>query len=387
MPVPRQPRSPARSRKSPIEQPTSRSRPSPLYGSRRSRISVNFSRSRASCRPEVRTSNQRSFVSAVRYSESTTSSRTCGFTKMSRQSAQRTKVKPCFSKRGRSPGRCSRLPRDSHRPDVPERYAVDLREEPERGVPEDVVADEDAASAEAPPGDAELEEHVPRRVQRVVEEQVDGLGCEAPAQRLPRVAEHELEAVAQFVGDEPRGLPPLRDRDAEGVARVGDVEGDEPALAAVLLERPQQEGRARAVERPGLDDEPWAKRPYGQVEELLALLGGLGVAGCAGGGELVAGLAGGLRELLVDARRDLLELFPGRAKPERGERLDGGVLAAGADAQGRIAPAVAGDARQARGLANERHRASRSSASSRSNGSSTSSDSRAPITYGRQSPP
>src|SRR5439155_998590 len=177
---------------------------------------------------------------------------------------------PRSSGRARSPGSGSRLPRHPHRPDVPERYAVDLREEPERRIPEDVVADEDAARAKVPPSDTELEQHVARRVQRVVEENVDaGLAREARPQRVARVAEDELEA------------------------------------------RPQ----------------------LGLVEAEVA------------------------------------------------QRLDRRLLAARPDAQGRVAPAVAGNARQPGGLPRERHRApSRSSANSRSNGSSMSIESRGSIT-------
>ena len=111
------------------------------------------------------------------------------------------------------------------------------------------------------------------------------------------------------------------------------------------FERVDEEGRAGAVEGARLDDEPRAQRAHRQVEELLALLGGLGVARGPGGRELVPGLTCRRGELLVDARRDMFELVGGRAKPERGERLEGGVLAAGSDAQGRVAPAVASDAR------------------------------------------
>src|SRR5207247_5298407 len=105
------------------------------------------------------------------------------------------RLAPRSSGRARSPGSGSRLPRHPHRPDVPERYAVDLREEPEGRVPEDVVADEDAAGAKVPPCDPELEQHVPRGVQRVVEEDVDTvLACEPRSQRVARVPEYELEA-------------------------------------------------------------------------------------------------------------------------------------------------------------------------------------------------
>ena len=70
----------------------------------------------------------------------------------------------------------------------------------------------------------------------------------------------------------------------------------------------EQERGARAVERPRLDDEARAKRPHAQVEQLLAFLGGLGVARGTAGRELVARLARVLGELLVDAWREPVEL-------------------------------------------------------------------------------
>src|ERR671937_432673 len=139
-------------------------------------------------------------------------------------------------------------------------------------------------------------------------------------------------------------------------ARVGEIEGEKPPVAAGRLERAEQEGRARAVERARLDDEARAECAHAQVEELLALFARLGVADRPGGRELVSGLACGLGELVVDARREAVELLGERMRieAERGQGPDGRVLAAGADAQGGIAPAVAGNAGQARGLAGER---------------------------------
>src|SRR2546423_9212891 len=131
----------------------------------------------------------------------------------------------------------------------------------------------------------------------------------------------------------------------------------------------EQERRARAVEGAGLDDEARTQRPDAQVEELLPLLARLRVAGSARRCEFVAARSRCGCEPGVDLRRGSLELAlvlaqPRLVEPEVAQRLDGGLLAPSADAQGRVAPAVAGDARQPGRLAGEGHRAaSRSSAS------------------------
>src|SRR2546421_4125414 len=103
----------------------------------------------------------------------------------------------------------------------------------------------------------------------------------------------------------------------------------------------EQERRARAVEGAGLDDEPRTQRPDAQVEELLPLLARLGVASGARRGELVAARSrrgcepgvdlgcGGVELALVSPQLSLGE-------PEVAQRLDGGLLAPSADAQGRV---------------------------------------------------